>query len=233
MQIELFTWDEIKAKIDESTEYVYDHADDDQVNQRLIVVKQSTNIEYFYRMPIIDIPVPGSDQKDYDDNYAAGVSRGLADPINVDITAALDELPLHVTFALPKELPHGATAISQNDLSFIDKRLAKQFGSDEKTWKIPNGKYVTIQRLEFGGYVDKAGIDKPIVTKAELWYQPNGNTVGQELITFIYLHHMSGDFRDPYKEYGPGDNTARFRLYLRNRSDERIECNAVVTGYSK
>ena len=86
-QIELATWAEIKAIIDGGDIAGYDHADISDINRRTIIVKQSSKLEYYYFMRTVETPAVGSDQEDYDNNYASGVSRGNDDDsINVNIS---------------------------------------------------------------------------------------------------------------------------------------------------
>lgn len=131
---------------------------------------------------------------------------------------------LHVTSKVP--LPTGKTKIKEG--GFV-ATVTKQGGTNNYDWVISNGATVTITQFRFGGMITKDG-DSPIQAKCELWYRPNGNNTGQELVDSLYLHGMSDIVHFLDEEY-TGDGTKELRIKVTNESKENIECIRFIEGW--
>lgn len=79
--VEIPAWSDLKSIIDSNPNYKYDHATKDDINEIVVLVRQSNEFIYFTK-----IKYDTADYTDYIDNYASGASRGTDSTINVSTT---------------------------------------------------------------------------------------------------------------------------------------------------
>lgn len=164
-------------------------------------------------------------------NYCIGiytegntVISGLDDN-NVIREVRVNESGRLLTSQEPPSAPPATTAVNEGG----QVTVLKQGDTNEFNWVIPNGENFILQRFEAGGYVPKDG-NYLMQSKLELWYQPNGTSAGQELVTVIYLQHMSDNFRDLNRTF-IGDGTGRMQIKITNWAVEDAEFTRIFRGY--
>jgi hypothetical protein len=123
--------------------------------------------------------------------------------------------------------PPGKTPVKEGGIVVVTKKG----GTDEFDYIIPNGETLTLQQLEFSGYLT-VDSGNPLQTKCALKWQPNGNTTGEELVSVLYLQGTSEAVRNfPSTEVFVGDGTARLRLEIVNESKEHAEVFRLIRGF--
>ena len=101
----------------------------------------------------------------------------------------------------PPEAPVGTTGVIEAEYNSVS-------GDDDTVFTIPNGELLTINRLASGSEVTSAG------AVVELWYDPNGNGTGMEIIDVIFSNGNS-DQHDLNAQY-TGDGTKAIRMRRSN-----------------
>lgn len=161
------------------------------------------------------------------ESYLVGEQEGTIGVILTDTEGHTADITPAGRLKVSQEVvaPPGTTPVNQGGQTTV----IKQGGTNNFDWTIPSGETFTLQRLEFGAYIPKDG-DYTNQAKCEIWWRPNGNNTGQELVAVIYLQGESDKFRDLNQEF-VGDGTAELRLRVRNYSVENIECARFMRGY--
>jgi len=122
------------------------------------------------------------------------------------------------------QTPSGKTEVSQGGIVNINK----DGGTNTFNWVIPNGETFVLTEFDIGGYVTKA--EKSLQANSKLYYQPNGTTVDEVLLSNLYIQGQSEAIRTILKTF-VGDGTARFQIRSTNWSGEPIEFSRFIRGY--
>lgn len=122
------------------------------------------------------------------------------------------------------KIPEGKTIWKETSL----ENTPKYGGTDSWDETVPNGETLTLQEFYVGAYVTEKG--KNLQWKCELYWQPNGNSTGQELLAAVYLQCQSTFSRFFNRDF-VGDGTARFRVEVTNYSEEISEARLELSGY--
>jgi len=94
---------------------------------------------------------------------------------------------------------------------------------DDVEYLIPNGETLTLQRFSGGGEQTNGG------NVIELWYDPNGNGVGMQIIDAIFCDGSS-DQHDLNEEY-IGDGTKKIRMRRKRLSGGAVALFGRWEGY--
>lgn len=153
----------------------------------------------------------------------AGQHVIIVDPItgnqaSVDETGALNVVQNLVI------VPDDKTSWNQNTQEVTGDRG----GTDSWDIIVPNNETLTLKQWSAGAYV----LDDQIMLqwKANLWWQPNGSTSGQELLEAFYFQGQSEGVRNFEREF-TGDGTARFHVDIVNQSRDDSEARLFLKGY--
>lgn len=122
-------------------------------------------------------------------------------------------------------VPPQTTAVNTGGIGAI---ISGRGGTAQYTWVIPNGVEFHLQRFAFGGYILSPG--KQAQAKGEIYYQPNGNTTGEELLGVLYASGASQSNVDLDYTW-TGNGTRRLCIKITNWSTNDMEPYRMIKGY--